>query len=591
MDREQANVVDLVSHLRVLDWTPSSDSLELSVTEELLQMSDDIYRETVRQTAQRKVMEQDRWIAEKSWDKEMPEGDRRAVRKELLTRCIEQKLDAEFVSDMKKRYDQKWFSSVSEQHLVIGSVYAQRREKILTVQKELDLVSEYADVGRVAVSVLTWQHGSLLEGASFRMKVDGDRFVRQERGGQSFLSGFVEVEIPREFPVEVAEYYAGKFIVVYPYIEESRIVKVRISGNDEMVMFMSHPFTTATGILAKSDLYSSRYDGLMILARDGREYRTKWLPSMEIMEHGEVWEMCLAPTKKLIRPRFGKTAYAQASVEGVIKSQVSTSMVIERLPRVKEQSSYKIPIVKLVNRSSKILFFSEDKLYFIREPTKRLDLIGGRQELGETPLMAAIREVAEETHITISPGKLMCIGEFRNQADGGDWYTTVYIADGSSLSRSTYVEEYVVKSISSFIRSEMGRPRQVWMSTLLQYILDVEDLVSVWRTAYLSYLQKKVVQNFFPQGKMLTLLQQVGVDVQVVALDAKSSDYVSIVRSIFDGRASVAHSEFRGSLRARLKLSSSVKRLNEIETELVCTGIIVLDRSRQYDVRVRMKES
>jgi len=107
----------------------------------------------------------------------------------------------------------------------------------------------------------------------------------------------------------------------------------------------------------------------------------------------------------------------------------------------------------------------------IREPNKRLDFIGGMIEPRETPIDAMVREVREEVGIHMRPESFLYIGQSKDITDTTEWISHVFIALApESMHGKPYLERYAIGDIQNWLKSDAGRPRQVWVPRLVTHI-------------------------------------------------------------------------------------------------------------------------
>lgn len=244
---------------------------------------------------------QDSWIAGPYADWELPRASRRTDREALLEAWREQSGDVQTWQAVKELWTQQRFDCVTKTHVVVHTIVVAFSHN-LPLREEKDCSSEHAGVGRTTLSwgdfhSLSWGTDS----DSFfavRGKINGVRFVKVVDGEKTLLRGAWDVDIPSDFPVEVAEYYGGKFFIVYPYAVSS----FDYDSWGQRLRFASHPWLHPLDFMDES-----KYDGLMLLCNRG-EFRVKKVPSCELLCGNEVWEVALAKGKgyRLIRPRPGK---------------------------------------------------------------------------------------------------------------------------------------------------------------------------------------------------------------------------------------------------------------------------------------------
>lgn len=411
---------------------------------------------------------------EKMWDVEEVV---RQYRKKFLDVMSYSRVAKEVRVDNTKRWLRGEFDSVTAKELVIGTTWI-THGKILPKSnrrvfqdtpgqiEEIDSASPDSGVGRSSMTIRQWtqlrwepsvRDDSVL---AVREKLDGSRFVKVERNGKFYLSGFKEIEVSKKFPATVVEYLAGRFYAIYPYGVES--------GTYDQVRLDAHPWKCPQNL--KRTISS---DGVMVLTMRG-EYRVKDMLTADVEVKDQlvfgtfpckvsdgVWEVALSGEGNLqvlvpLRPRPGKRAvqsfrdvYTQVitrdikipplywevknvktsiAVEvkgkrvfiGQIGEKVSETADILLHKRVGELYHYKLkdlkgeytmvlrqPITDRIiaapekDRSvtgAKWAILSSDGTWkFVRENKKSYDLYGGKIEYGETPEEAARREYREET--------------------------------------------------------------------------------------------------------------------------------------------------------------------------------------------------
>jgi len=114
------------------------------------------------------------------------------------------------------------------------------------------------------------------------------------------------------------------------------------------------------------------------------------------------------------------------------------------------------------------------ELLAIREPEKRLDLIGGLLDPGETPVAALCREVREETTVMMKEEDFLYLGITEEMSDTGLWTSHVFFAIAPpEMAKKKYVETFMFSQLAEFAQSGAGRPRQVWMARHLAFICDL----------------------------------------------------------------------------------------------------------------------
>jgi ADP-ribose pyrophosphatase YjhB (NUDIX family) len=111
-----------------------------------------------------------------------------------------------------------------------------------------------------------------------------------------------------------------------------------------------------------------------------------------------------------------------------------------------------------------------------------LDLIGGVLNFGEQPIQCIIREVQEETNVTMTESQFFYLGVSKEQSDSGSWLSHVYVAVcPEEIAEHIHVEVYSIDTFDNFKHSGMARPRQVWMARHLDFLHNrFENWLQVW---------------------------------------------------------------------------------------------------------------
>lgn len=263
------------------------------------------------------------------WESRLFGRDFARFRKEFLKQMKILNLSIDHKVDNVRRWELALFDSVTRTEVVMGNTFVEvpkglilnpGRRGFFSVDcgffDENDTPSRYAGVGRESLTfhklnMLVW-NGDVTSDSSIlavRGKIDGSRFVKVTIGKKTYLSGFQDIEVPANFPVEVAEYHSGKFYIVYPY---GRNLK-----RWDIYDFVEHPW-----ILASDYVSTPNTDGLMLLTMKG-EIRVKSAMMVDAQVSGGkafgvpvsvsdgVWEfqMVIDDTRTHyfpIRPRPGK---------------------------------------------------------------------------------------------------------------------------------------------------------------------------------------------------------------------------------------------------------------------------------------------
>lgn len=189
---------------------------------------------------------------------------------------------------------------------------------------EQDVASQHANDGRQDIlssdlPSFTWdcdvnKPRSVL---ALRTKLPGARFVKVKGATGSKMMGLFEFDVPDDFPVELCEFWAGKFYVLFPY-------------SCSPFVYKNYSFVPHLWQVPISYTMEPWAEGVMILTPSG-EYRARMFPSVEIQDfenHRGVWEWGIASvggeiTYFAIRPRPGKVPFSQDRALTKIGSCVS----------------------------------------------------------------------------------------------------------------------------------------------------------------------------------------------------------------------------------------------------------------------------
>jgi ADP-ribose pyrophosphatase YjhB (NUDIX family) len=358
------------------------------------------------------------------------------------------------------------------------------------LKREVDSSQPQHSVGRDDLTYAIWRQsemGKKIEGV--RLKINGEKFFLNKT--RSCLVGYKTIQVPQGFVPELVEEYAGKFYVISPYIRNTLVYE--ISG--EKISFHPHLWRTPKELLDIPDLFSHKYDGIMVYV-SGREYRCKWSPTVEVQRGSEVWEVRMEPDRTLsaLRNRYGKVGAPETStsVIGRIQACLPGASLIPFLTKLSVNFDFELPEALqpldliTTQQSSKVLFLAPGgRIALIRLPHKRLDCVGGVIEGQETPLSALIREIFEETKCAMTDAQLLQVGTIKETSDSSTWTTHLYLGWApDALTRCPYIETFVLKggSFRSFKMSEEGRPRQVWMAKQLDLL---SETLNSWEQAYM----------------------------------------------------------------------------------------------------------
>jgi len=295
------------------------------------------------------------------------------------------------------------------------------------------------------------------------------------------LLGYLEIEVPNHFRPLVVEYYGGKFYSIFPYFSRPQTYSVVIKGQPQTTVFYPHPFMSPVDFYDRREEFAThKYDGIMIWTGD-RELRAKWNPTVDVKVDDQVWEVSLSKGLVLERPRYGKGAYTTQRAESRIRSQIRAKFLLPHFLLMPEKRNELVKAVESAadqqvemnqHAGSKCLFFTRDsEMLMIREPNKRLDFIGGVIEPRETPIDAMVREVLEETHCRMKHEDFLYVGQSKEITDTTEWVSHVYLAMApAQMKGSKYVEVYKIGDLNQWLKSSEGRPRQVWVSRIMDHI-------------------------------------------------------------------------------------------------------------------------
>jgi len=407
-----------------------------------------------------------------AWEMSMDVDTRVALRRDFLGACMKKMVPQEFLQDSKKRWESGQFTSVTATHLVIGDIVVPRRGDLLQETKEKDELE--SSLGRTDITYTIWKMIGLGQGIEgMRPKINGERFVLDRKAHK--IVGWKTISVPENFLPQLLEYYAGNLYVLFPIIDAPITYVVREDQRDIEMTFLPHPFRPATSFVGTWDNYCShKYDGMMIW-HEGREYRTKWDPTTEVVIQGEVWEVYMRDRLIPLRPRPGKTPVAIGNAVSKLVSCVRTSALRYHLTSnvvARQVLPIKMPEKHKQMVGAKVFPVSnKGKVAFIREGLKRLDGLGGMVEFGESHMDAVLRELREEASIVLDPEKLVYLGDCVEETDGGTWHSHVYICEATKeFSDFSGVETYPIRSFQEFKNSDLGRPRQVWLARHLDFL-------------------------------------------------------------------------------------------------------------------------
>jgi len=130
---------------------------------------------------------------------------------------------------------------------------------------------------------------------------------------------------------------------------------------------------------------------------------------------------------------------------------------------------------------------------------KRWDFPGGRIESGESPEVAACRELGEELSLSMSPTSLISIGSTVEESDAVKWISHIFVAScpSSLLSREDLF--FFSMPFAELKYDASCRPRQQWVDRHLDYLHRLgskEDFASLLRLKSLRILSKCSINSF-----------------------------------------------------------------------------------------------
>lgn len=143
---------------------------------------------------------------------------------------------------------------------------------------------------------------------------------------------------------------------------------------------------------------------------------------------------------------------------------------------------------KQVRVGAKCLFVcSESQCLFIREQkedkVKPLDLIGGEVEFGETPLLALIREVEEETGLVMKESDFVYLGESIEDGDNTEWHSHVFVARApNEMKAKPGIEVVEIMDFHYWNKSADHRPRAIWVHRHIVLLASIGQLLSHFHT-------------------------------------------------------------------------------------------------------------
>jgi len=231
-------------------------------------------------------------------------------RTNLIKSCILQKMPSEQIDSIQVRWMAGELDSVSLTTASCGGAWIECTPSIRYrvarstfksapgLLDEVDVPSEFADVGRRTLNLSDVRDRKVDSYIGLRAKIPGNRFVKVITHEGAFLRGFKDIPVPKNFGIEVAEFYMGKFFIVYPYYSKA------FKFGD--YSFEPHPWITPSQYLPP--VWA---EGVMVF--DGEtEFRVKRTYTAEILIDGIAWEMFAgldgtgSVSLQKLRPRPGK---------------------------------------------------------------------------------------------------------------------------------------------------------------------------------------------------------------------------------------------------------------------------------------------
>jgi len=313
-----------------------------------------------------------------------------------------------------------------------------------------------------------------------RPKINGERFVAFKGPGETKLKGFCDYLAPHVFVPDLVEYYAGFFFVLSPQISAPLKYELMTPSGKRVVDFLPHPWLSPDQVLNMPDLYTHRYDGVMI-SFDGMELRVKFDPTVEVELENEIWEVRESEGKMhRVRNRYGKIPVTIPSAIGRIRACIPASELVKCFGQLTQPVPDSLLPSRSLNQnaSAKVVLITDSgKLVCIRErKIGRLDFVGGMLEPGETPLDTVVREASEELRVGGVPIELIpedChyLGISKEEADTVVWTTHLFLARApDGIGRYSNVELFPINFFQDFKHSNAGRPRQVWFAHYLDWL-------------------------------------------------------------------------------------------------------------------------
>lgn len=513
-----------------MEWSLSDDPdlAEFAIEGfEMFQEELPIYEKAVIQAARARS---DPWIKQASvWEGGLPADAVVKQRTEFMACAMRKDVGEDYLVDCQKRWSNAEFTEVTDSHLVVGEIFSQRHSANLQPRLEKDLVSEFSKKGRQDLTYHMWEGGKFMEKVTaVRPKINGERFVLVQEKEKRILRGFKDWELvgqgPSVFVPKLVEYYAGEYYCIEPPIGASVKIAVVLSGSkrEQMLNLRGHPWLSIPEYLTNRIYQNShKYDGIMFQVGQ-EEVRAKFTPTGETEINGVTWEVSVLPSTQLIRPRQGKDKTPMGTLVSQLRSRLRAQYVIEYM----HTGSVPVPVVQpivpqadIVSRGVKamVLTVSPDlviRVVFIREvrkdgSVKPMDMIGGAIDLGESPMDAMIREMAEETGWVTTPDQYVAMGSSEGREDGKVWRSDLFLIympwKEVQCAIHPDLESFDIpvmsqneNALSAFINSARGEPRQIWFARNWRAVVARVEQASSLSYFYAYYMMMVPANLRFP---------------------------------------------------------------------------------------------